>query len=117
MIKNIFDILAKYPEVVSEAVILRDHLDSVGYLNSEHEALSDIADTLYHANIEPERLKSEYKSLYDKMDKKYWTRILDDIFAIKEQAGDDNRNFLRLQADYYNRKASIIDEVLSCIEE
>ena len=117
MITNFLDILAKYPEIVSEAVILRDDLDDIGYINAEHKALADIADTLYNADISPEYLKPEYKQLYDRMGAKFWTYIIKDAGAIDDQIRGDNIKYLQLQADYYNLSAQIIDDTLESIEQ
>jgi len=117
MIKSILDILAKYPETVSTAVILRDDLDDIGYINTEHKALVDIADTLYNADIGPEYLKGEYKKLHDQMSAKFWTLVIKDAGAIDDQIGGDNLKYLQLQADYYNLLAQVVDDTIESIEQ
>lgn len=100
------------PEMVAMSTMLRDHTDMDGrYVNDEHKMLADIADTLYNANISPERLLPEYKALYDKYGPEYFNNILTrmgeiDDSTYREPTNDwakFNEGWTQLENDYEAR--------------
>lgn len=77
-------------DLVSMAVILRDHYDmkQEGYANDTHKRLVSIADCLYNTGVGAGYLKPEYKALYDQYASEvpdFWDQVLDDAHAIDTQ--------------------------------
>lgn len=91
-------------DLVSMLLILRDWADvEDGYINSEHKALVDIADTLYNVGRNMvNQLSPEFKAVYDKYGKDYFDQVLDDASAIDSQINSRNVNDLIAE---YNDKA------------
>lgn len=79
-------------DLVSMLLILRDWTDvEDGYINSEHKALVDIADTLYNVGGNmANHLSPEYKVVYDKYGRDYFDQVLDDASAIDSQISRNN---------------------------
>ena len=94
-------------DLVSSLVILRDWGDiGDAYINDEHKALVDIADTLYNAGISPDEMSKEYKAVYDKYGKKFFDMVIDDASAIDSQISSSNVNDL---VDEYNEKSEAFE--------
>lgn len=91
-------------DLVSMLLILRDWADvEDGYINSEHKALVDIADTLYNVGRNMvNQLSPEFKAVYDKYGESYFNQVLDDASAIDSQINSRNVNDLIAE---YNDKA------------
>lgn len=87
-------------QAVSMAVILRDYTENLPYINDEHKRLTDIADTLYNANIPVENWNNNpefnYKELYNRYGKEFWDLVLKDVGAIDSQVNQYNIEDLKL---------------------
>lgn len=91
-------------ELVSTLTVLRDYADvDDAYVSDEHKKLVDIADSIYNADIDPESMYDEYKSLYKKYGKSYFDKVLKDIRAIDSQISSSN---VRDLADEYESRVA-----------
>ena len=91
-------------ELVSTLTVLRDYADvDDAYVSDEHKKLVDIADSIYNADIDPESMYDEYKSLYKKYGKSYFDKVLKDIRAIDSQISSSN---VRDLADEYEGRVA-----------
>lgn len=90
-------------DLVSMLVALRDYADvSDAYVNDEHGKLVDIADSLYNVGRDViEKMKPEFKKVYEKYGKDYFDEVLDDVSALDSQLTRNNVN--DLIADYEDR--------------
>lgn len=83
-------------DLVSSFVILRDYADlDDAYINDEHRALVDIADSIY--NISPsiiKQFKGAYKEIYDKYGSSYFNKVIKDVRALDSQVSHENINDL-----------------------
>lgn len=92
--------------LVSMAAILRDHIDPE-YKNTEHEQLTDIADSLYNVGRSMvDEFKSEYKELYDRYGADYFDKVIEDMRALDDQVTSDAK-VEELLADYEDRLKGI----------
>lgn len=92
--------------LVSMAAILRDHIDPE-YKNTEHEQLTDIADSLYNVGRSMvDEFKAEYKELYDKYGADYFDKVIEDMRALDDQVTSDAK-VEELLADYEDRLKGI----------
>ena len=84
-------------QAVSVGAMLRDYTD-VEYASEEHRRLVDIADSLYNLNIPVEQWQDnpefDYKELYNRYGKEYWSMVLKDMSAIDSQLTPYNRDDL-----------------------
>ena len=90
-------------DLVSMLVALRDYADvSDAYVNDEHGKLVDIADSLYNVGRDViDKMKPEFKKVYEKYGSDYFDTVLDDISALDSQLTRNNVN--DLIADYEDR--------------
>ena len=90
-------------DLVSMLVALRDYADvSDAYVNDEHGKLVDIADSLYNVGRDViEKMKPEFKKVYEKYGSDYFDKVLDDVSALDSQLTRNNVN--DLIADYEDR--------------
>lgn len=97
-------------QAVSIAVVLRDYIDDLQYINEEHRRLADIADTLYNAGISVENWNDNpeynYKALYAKYSKDYWDKVLKDISALDSQIDAYNAEDLELDYKYMLKRGA-----------
>ena len=80
-------------KVTAMAAMLRDVADAgkdYDYVNKEHQMMADVADTLYNANIGPENFKPEYKAIYDKYGKAFWSDTIKEMGRIDDVLANDN---------------------------
>ena len=90
-------------DLVSMLVALRDYADvSDAYVNDEHGKLVDIADSLYNVGRDViEKMKPEFKKVYEKYGSDYFDKVLDDVSALDSQLTRNNVNDLIV--DYEDR--------------
>ena len=90
-------------DLVSMLVALRDYVDtSSAYVSDEHGKLVDIADSLYNVGRDViEKMKPEFKKVYEKYGSDYFDKVLDDVSALDSQLTRNNVN--DLIADYEDR--------------
>lgn len=86
-------------QVISMPVILRDYIEPT-YINDEHKLLVDIADCLYNADIEPEKLKPEAYKKYKEYGKDFWNLVIGDISAIDSQIEGHEQELVLDYSDY-----------------
>lgn len=98
-------------QAVSVATMLRDYTE-VDYINDEHKRLCDLADTIYHTGMTPERnpemFRPEYKELYDRYGKEFFDTVYKDMKAIDTQL--DSHNADDLEDDYNYIKQQLTEE-------
>lgn len=98
-------------QAVSVATMLRDYIE-VGYINDEHKRLCDLADTIYHTGMTPERnpemFRPEYKGLYNRYGKEFFATAYKDMKAIDSQL--DAYNADDLEDDYNYIKRQLTEE-------
>ncbi len=90
--------------LVSMAAILRDYfaLPITDYVNSEHVTLTDIADYFYNVDGDPDLLKPDAKTLYDKYGADYFDKVITDMEALDSQVYDASKED-ELYDDYMDR--------------
>lgn len=88
-------------QAISFATVLRDYTD-VKYMNEEHRQLVDLADSIFNTGMTPESNPEwylpEYRELYNRYDKKFWDKVLQDVRAIDSQV--DRYNVDDLEDSY-----------------
>ena len=91
-------------QLVSMAAMLRDYIDQDDqvYLDTEHEKLTDIADSLYADVVTPDQFKDEYQVLYKQYGPDYFAKVLEDMEAIDSQLTTDDK-VNELWDDYSDR--------------
>lgn len=93
--------------LVSMGVALRDYIEP-DYLNEEHEALCDLADTIQATGMtpktNPEFYRPEFQDLYAKVSEHYWELVMADLRGLKSQLTPNNKADLIL--DYENLMAT-----------
>lgn len=98
-------------QAVSVATMLRDFAE-VDYINGEHKMLCDLADTIYHTGMTPERnpemFRPEYKELYNRYGKEFFDTAYQDMRAIDSQLDPYNR--YDLEDDYKYIKQQLTEE-------
>ena len=78
-------------QLVSMAAILRDYGDPE-YISDIHEKLVDIADSIYNVGDDViDRLKDEYKKLYDQCGADYFDKIIEDMESLDGQLTSDDK--------------------------
>ena len=84
-------------QAVSMNIVLRDYIDP-DYINTEHEDLCDLADTIYATGMtpvsNPEFYKPQYREVYNSQTKEWWDLVIADIRAIKSQLDSGNKSDL-----------------------
>ena len=88
-------------QAVSMNIVLRDYIDP-DYINTEHENLCDLADTISATGMTPESnpefYKPQYREVYNSRTKEWWDLVIADIRAIKSQLDSGNKS--ELISDY-----------------
>lgn len=96
---------------VSVATMLRDFTE-VDYIDDEHKMLCDLADTIYHTGMTPERnpemFRPEYKELYNRYGEEFFDTAYQDMRAINSQMTPYNR--YDLEDDYKYIKQQLTEE-------
>ena len=102
---NTIQAIIKSPELISEAVNLRDHINDLKYIDDTHKHITDIADFFYNHNLGPEYLYKNAYMLYRMIKSErpdFWTYVERDAYTIDQQI--DMGSVQDLWDDYDERR-------------